>query len=102
MQWAERSKMARRSGHSFSWRWNVAVDRDDAAITLAISQWPTDLGLRVIAEGVETEEQLAFLTAHGCDEAQGYLLTRPITAEERTTMLCEQTCVFRSPHNREG
>jgi EAL domain-containing protein (putative c-di-GMP-specific phosphodiesterase class I) len=40
------------------------------------------LKLRVVAEGVETQEELAFLQAHHCDEAQGYFFSRPIAPQE--------------------
>lgn len=45
------------------------------------------LKLRVVAEGVETSEQMAFLRAQGCNEIQGYLLSRPLPAAELANML---------------
>ena len=60
---------------------DVADDPDDAVIVIAIIGLAHHLQLRVIAEGVETEEQMAFLCRHGCDEVQGYLLARPMPAE---------------------
>ncbi len=45
------------------------------------------LGLRLIAEGVETAEQMAFLTSHGCDECQGYFISKPLNGVEVTRLL---------------
>ena len=45
------------------------------------------LSLQVVAEGVETEAQLQFLKENGCDDVQGYLISRPIDAEAFTTLL---------------
>jgi len=55
---------------------------DDAAIARAIIALGRSLRLVVVAEGVETAQQHAFLRAHGCDELQGYLLSRPLSAED--------------------
>jgi diguanylate cyclase (GGDEF)-like protein len=59
---------------------DLTVDPDDAAIVTAIVAMSKSLGVDVVAEGVETEEQLAALKALGCHRAQGYLLARPMNA----------------------
>ena len=66
---------------------DISTDVDDAAITAAIISMAHSLKLRVIAEGVETAEQLEFLRAHDCDEAQGYLLARPMSGEDCAALL---------------
>jgi diguanylate cyclase (GGDEF)-like protein/PAS domain S-box-containing protein len=57
---------------------DLTRDPDDEAITSTIITMGHSLGLNVIAEGVETEEQLDFLREHGCDEIQGHWLSRPL------------------------
>lgn len=66
---------------------DLAEDADSAAIVRAIIQLGHTLQLKVIAEGVETDAQLAFLRNYGCDEAQGYLYSRPIPATEFVKLL---------------
>jgi diguanylate cyclase (GGDEF)-like protein/PAS domain S-box-containing protein len=60
---------------------------DDAVITRTIISLGHSLGLRVVAEGVETAQQLQFLRDSGCDEAQGYLYGRPMTAPALAELL---------------
>src|SRR5690606_19382093 len=61
---------------------------DDAAIARAIISLARTLQLRVIAEGVETREQIDFLREAGCDEIQGFYLSRPIDARSLQAILC--------------
>jgi diguanylate cyclase (GGDEF)-like protein len=61
---------------------HVAVNPDDAAITGTIINMAKSLNLRVIAEGVESEEQMSFLREHHCDEIQGYYFSKPLCAQE--------------------
>ena len=57
-------------------------DAEDAAIVSAVIQMAKALGITVVAEGVETEAQSAFLSEHGCDILQGYLISRPIAPQQ--------------------
>ena len=61
---------------------DVAVNPDDAAITIAIISMAKSLNLKVIAEGVEDEAQMSFLRAHQCDEIQGYYFSKPLVVDK--------------------
>ncbi|MDD1961599.1 EAL domain-containing protein [Pseudomonas sp. 39004] len=61
---------------------DLEQDSDDAAIVSAIVALGQALGLRIVAEGVETDKQQDFLTRLGCDSLQGYLLGQPVPAEQ--------------------
>ena len=66
---------------------DIDTNPDDAAITLAIIAMAHSMRLKVIAEGVETEEQLNYLKSHSCDEIQGYYFSHPLPADEISKVL---------------
>ena len=65
----------------------IASDSDDAAIVNAVILLGKSLGLRVVAEGVETAAQRSYLEAHGCEEIQGYLVGKPMPAAQFEAVL---------------
>lgn len=67
---------------------------EDAAITRAIIVMAHSLELKVVAEGVETQDQLDFLKRQGCHEIQGYLISRPVPADQFAQLLREQSSTF--------
>ena len=69
---------------------DIPADEDDKAITSAIISLAQELGMQVIAEGVETEAQVAFLRDNGCNEIQGYFVSRPVPAVDIFRMMSEQ------------
>ncbi len=68
---------------------DIINDTDDAALCKTIITMAHSLGIMVIAEGVESEEQCAFLRTNMCDEIQGYLFSRPLPASEIEALLRE-------------
>jgi diguanylate cyclase (GGDEF)-like protein len=66
---------------------DIVTNPSNAAITTAIIDMAHSLNIKVIAEGVETAEQYAFLHARGCDEIQGYYFSAPLSAKEVSAML---------------
>ena len=69
----------------------ITADPDDSTIVSAIIDMGKNLKQRVIAEGIETQEQLAFLQSRHCAEGQGYLFSRPLPASEFARLL--ERCV---------
>jgi predicted signal transduction protein with EAL and GGDEF domain len=70
---------------------DMMIDPDDAVIASTIISMAQSLRLKVIAEGVETVEQLAFLRQQGCDEMQGYYFSKPLPAEKFACLLSGST-----------
>ncbi|MCU7803834.1 MAG: EAL domain-containing protein [Candidatus Thiodiazotropha sp. (ex Lucinoma borealis)] len=77
---------------------DITADRADLKLVNATIVMAHSLGLKVVAEGVETQEQLALLASQGCEYAQGYLFSRPQLSEKITEMLqsgdCNQTLSY--------
>lgn len=66
---------------------DISTDPDDAAIAITIITMAHNLGLKVVAEGVETEQQLNFLREHRCDAMQGFYFSKPLPAEQFEDLL---------------
>lgn len=71
---------------------NIGDDLETEAIIDAVITLAHNLKLKVVAEGIEAEKQLVFLRKHKCDEGQGYLFSRPLTAKAFTALLSEDPC----------
>ncbi|OHV85643.1 EAL domain-containing protein [Ensifer sp. LCM 4579] len=71
---------------------DIPSDPDDEAITAGIISLAQKLGLRVIAEGVESEAQVEFLQRSGCDEIQGYFFSPPLSSQDFETLLRRSGC----------
>jgi EAL domain-containing protein (putative c-di-GMP-specific phosphodiesterase class I) len=69
---------------------DITQDPADRELISAAIAMAHGLGLKVVAEGVETEEQLAILAGHGCELAQGYLFGRPVAPAQMAEMLDRQ------------
>ena len=81
---------------------DITVDPDDAAIVATIISLAHSLRLSVVAEGVETAEQLEFLRSHGCDAMQGYYFSKPLPAEEVEGLLREGRALASPTASRSG
>ncbi|MFD1707846.1 EAL domain-containing protein [Siminovitchia sediminis] len=75
------------------------ISSKDSAITKAIIDLSHELGIKVIAEGVETEEQLLFLKENGCDQIQGYLYERPLPHTDFEKLLVHPILPINIPNN---
>jgi EAL domain-containing protein (putative c-di-GMP-specific phosphodiesterase class I) len=79
----------------------ATTDADDASVVTAVIAVAHSLGLRVVAQGVETEAQVALLRSLGCDEVQGYLWSPPVPAAECERLLVQGTLPAAAPPRRD-
>lgn len=75
---------------------NIGIDPGDEAIIRATIDMAHNLGLKVIAEGVETEDHLKFLRAHRCEQLQGFLFSRPLPAKNFEKLLNERESLLKA------
>jgi diguanylate cyclase (GGDEF)-like protein/PAS domain S-box-containing protein len=81
---------------------DLTTDADDANIVSAMISMGTSLGMQVVAEGVETRDQLVFLQEHGCPEAQGYYFSHPVAAGPLTPLWGRNLAEIALPMNELG
>ena len=72
---------------------NIATDKDDQVIVSATIEMAKKLGLKVVAEGVETEDQANLLKSFGCDIVQGFLYAKPLSKESMEKLLLEKLLI---------
>ncbi len=72
---------------------DISTDPEDKAIVSAVISMARSMGLKTIAEGVETQSQLAYLREQGCDEVQGYFFSRPLSAEALEAFVLRQETI---------
>jgi EAL domain-containing protein (putative c-di-GMP-specific phosphodiesterase class I) len=65
----------------------ITISPDESSIVTAIISMARNMKLRVVAEGVETQQEMLFLQDHKCDEAQGYYFSRPVPASDFAKLL---------------
>jgi diguanylate cyclase (GGDEF)-like protein/PAS domain S-box-containing protein len=80
----------------------LSHSRESKAIVRAIVAMGHSLEMRVVAEGVETDEQMSFLVGEGCDEVQGYLFSKPLSADQMTDFMKQQPAQPANPATSQG
>ncbi|RCX28054.1 EAL domain-containing protein [Thioalbus denitrificans] len=80
---------------------DIALDDDDAALVEGIVTLAHNLGLKVVAEGVENLDQVHLLAGYGCDYAQGYFFARPLSAQQMTDVLLQGQGLSARKFNRD-
>ena len=80
---------------------DITVDPADRELVNAATAMAHSLGLKVVAEGVETEEQFAHLVLQGCDIAQGFLLSKPVSCKEISHLIKSKSKLPISRFNRQ-
>ncbi|MEN8180620.1 MAG: EAL domain-containing protein [Pseudomonadota bacterium] len=78
---------------------NITEDNSDSKLAEATIAMANSLGLKVVAEGVETAEQFSILSGYGCDFAQGYLFGKPVPAVEATQFLEKHTYIHKQSNS---